>query len=129
MKRISFPIQSSAWITRGWTYQEAVLSRRCLFFTDEQVYFVCKQMTCCEAIHSLPNPKAATATEFAMLNTGMFDADLKDLSYERKGLWRFYEHLFQYKKRQLTLTLILSMHFAESSQSHHTRVSGVSQLR
>jgi hypothetical protein len=102
MKRISFPIQSSAWITRGWTYQEAVLSRRCLFFTDEQVYFVCKQMTCCEAIHSLPNPKAATATEFAMLNTGMFDADLKDLSYERKGLWRFYEHLFQYKKRQLT---------------------------
>jgi hypothetical protein len=102
MKRISFPIQSSAWITRGWTYQEAVLSRRCLFFTDEQVYFECKQMTCCEAIHSLPNPKAATATEFAMLNTGMFDADLKDLSYERKGLWRFYEHLFQYKKRQLT---------------------------
>lgn len=102
MKPISFLIQSSAWITRGWTYQEAMLSRRCLFFTDEQVYFVCKQMTCCEAIHSLPNPKAATATKFTMLNTSMLDAELKELDHERKGLWRFYDHLFQYKKRQLT---------------------------
>lgn len=29
----------SKWSTRGWTYQEGSLSRRCLAFTDEQVYF------------------------------------------------------------------------------------------
>ena len=31
---ISTVIANSKWATRGWTYQEARLSRRCLFFTD-----------------------------------------------------------------------------------------------
>ncbi|EIW87361.1 HET protein, partial [Coniophora puteana RWD-64-598 SS2] len=31
----------TAWNTRGWTYQELMLSRRRLFFTQEQVYFEC----------------------------------------------------------------------------------------
>ncbi|KAK8007836.1 hypothetical protein PG989_001826 [Apiospora arundinis] len=34
-------IQQSLWATRGWTYQEAYLSRRRLFFTDAQLYFEC----------------------------------------------------------------------------------------
>jgi hypothetical protein len=33
---------------RGWTYQEALLSRRRLCFTDEQVYFECESMYCYE---------------------------------------------------------------------------------
>ncbi|PMD27107.1 HET-domain-containing protein, partial [Hyaloscypha hepaticicola] len=40
----------TTWITRGWTYQEAALSRRCLFFTELQVYYVCSAMSCSEAI-------------------------------------------------------------------------------
>lgn len=32
----------SKWMTRGWTYQEAALARRKLFFTTSQVYFVCE---------------------------------------------------------------------------------------
>jgi hypothetical protein len=43
-------IQESKWITRGWTYQEAVLSTRRLLFTDSQVYFECAKMNCCEAL-------------------------------------------------------------------------------
>lgn len=35
-------LSESKWMTRGWTYQEAVLSRRKLFFTTSQVYFVCE---------------------------------------------------------------------------------------
>ncbi|KAK3402767.1 heterokaryon incompatibility protein-domain-containing protein [Sordaria brevicollis] len=34
----------STWNTRGWTYQEALLSRRRLVFTDNQVFFQCQQM-------------------------------------------------------------------------------------
>ncbi|KAK3341841.1 heterokaryon incompatibility protein-domain-containing protein [Lasiosphaeria hispida] len=34
-------VRSSTWMTRGWTHQEALLSRRRLFFIDEQVYFEC----------------------------------------------------------------------------------------
>lgn len=43
-------IRESTWSTRGWTYQEAVLSRRRLVFTDTMVYFECEQMNCCESI-------------------------------------------------------------------------------
>ncbi|KAK5651201.1 hypothetical protein OQA88_12708 [Cercophora sp. LCS_1] len=34
-------IDSSLWNSRGWTYQEALLNRRKLFFTDAQIYFEC----------------------------------------------------------------------------------------
>jgi hypothetical protein len=46
-------ISRSIWATRGWTYQEARLSRRCLFFTNHQVYLVCRQSTSSEALHTL----------------------------------------------------------------------------
>lgn len=44
-------IQASSWITRGWTYQEAIASPRLLIFTEEQVYFECKAMRCWESTH------------------------------------------------------------------------------
>lgn len=34
-------ISNSVWSTRGWTYQEALLSRRCLIFTETQTTFQC----------------------------------------------------------------------------------------
>ncbi|KAK8877655.1 camk camk1 camk1-cmk kinase [Apiospora arundinis] len=37
-------IRNSEWATWGWTYQEAFLSRRCLFFTDSQMYYECQGM-------------------------------------------------------------------------------------
>ena len=39
---LSAHFASSVWVRRGWTYQEAILSRSCLFFTRSQVYFACK---------------------------------------------------------------------------------------
>ncbi|KAM4059841.1 heterokaryon incompatibility protein [Hirsutella rhossiliensis] len=36
-------LDHSRWNTRGWTYQELLLSRRLLFFTDSQVYFQCSE--------------------------------------------------------------------------------------
>jgi hypothetical protein len=49
---ISTLIQTSKWATRGWTYQEARLSRRCLFFTEHQVYVTCLETTASEAVPS-----------------------------------------------------------------------------
>ncbi|KAI1877663.1 hypothetical protein JX265_003671 [Neoarthrinium moseri] len=34
-------ITKSVWSTRGWTYQEGMLSRRCIIFTESQVTFTC----------------------------------------------------------------------------------------
>ncbi|KAK8064971.1 hypothetical protein PG997_011718 [Apiospora hydei] len=44
-------INTSRWATRGWTYQEAVLSRRRLVFTQNHVYFECRNMSCWRAKH------------------------------------------------------------------------------
>jgi hypothetical protein len=46
-------IANSKWNSRGWTYQEALLSRRRPVFTDSQFYFQCCAMHCTEAI-SMP---------------------------------------------------------------------------
>lgn len=43
-------IRNSCWATRGWTYQEALLSRRRLVFTDHQVYLQCFVMHISESI-------------------------------------------------------------------------------
>jgi hypothetical protein len=41
-------IHQSAWARRGWTYQEALLSQRRLYFTDSQLYFEDHQSVRCE---------------------------------------------------------------------------------
>ncbi|EEU44566.1 uncharacterized protein NECHADRAFT_85237 [Fusarium vanettenii 77-13-4] len=41
---------SSKWSTRGWTFQEAWLSRRLLVFTDKQCYFECEAISCAESL-------------------------------------------------------------------------------
>lgn len=41
-------VRNSTWSTRGWTYQEGLFSRRCIFFTQHQVYFHCNGVVCTE---------------------------------------------------------------------------------
>ncbi|TEY70193.1 hypothetical protein BOTCAL_0110g00120 [Botryotinia calthae] len=41
VSNIRHEIDNSVWNTRGWTYQEASLSRRRLVFTETQCYFQC----------------------------------------------------------------------------------------
>lgn len=43
-------VSSSKWGMRGWTYQEGLLSRRRLVFTDTQVYFQCLESHYCESL-------------------------------------------------------------------------------
>ena len=43
-------IKDSTWSTRGWTYQEGVLSNRRLVFTNEQMYFECGGMAAQETL-------------------------------------------------------------------------------
>lgn len=44
-------IKSSKWSTRGWTFQEALLSRRRLVFTEQQAYFECSAMNVYESLN------------------------------------------------------------------------------
>ncbi len=47
-------VQNSTWAKRAWTYQEAVLSPRCLYFTQDQMYFECDAGQRCESLDDLP---------------------------------------------------------------------------
>ena len=53
--RPKLTIMDSKWYTRGWTYQEGLLSRRRIVFADQMVYFQCNEMHGDEVL-SLPIP-------------------------------------------------------------------------
>ncbi|KAH9221870.1 heterokaryon incompatibility protein-domain-containing protein, partial [Leptodontidium sp. 2 PMI_412] len=44
----SASLHQTAWASRGWTYQEGLLSKRRLLFLSDQVYFECNGMHCTE---------------------------------------------------------------------------------
>jgi hypothetical protein len=69
---ISTVIQSSTWATRGWCYQEARLSQRCLFFTEYQVYLVCQEGTRSEAVPE----EASTSYIPYLINSSCLDANI-----------------------------------------------------
>jgi len=50
---LSQQIARSRWGTRAWTFQEAILSPRCLYLTEEQAYFECNYQSSCESIDDL----------------------------------------------------------------------------
>ncbi|KAF4986694.1 hypothetical protein FDECE_15820 [Fusarium decemcellulare] len=90
-------IRASRWASRGWTYQEGVLSHRRVFFTNEQVMFQCNTMTCLEsyaipmgALHTVdaPNKKKKPILQ-----------DTEPLFLIEKDLGR---HLMEFSKRDLT---------------------------
>ena len=45
-------VSRSVWNTRAWTFQERVLSKRCLIFAEGRVYFQCRSSTMSEDIHA-----------------------------------------------------------------------------
>ncbi|KAL6912651.1 hypothetical protein FSST1_010411 [Fusarium sambucinum] len=83
-------IHGTAWYSRAWTYQEAICSRRRLFFTDEQVFFECQEMSCRETVEYMwPLDKYRILDE-ANINTN------------EGGLRSVHEHIEEYTQRQLT---------------------------
>ncbi|KAF4332373.1 hypothetical protein FBEOM_13820 [Fusarium beomiforme] len=50
LTRPDVEVANSKWASRGWTYQEGLLSRRRLVFTPSQVYFQCQTLHCHESI-------------------------------------------------------------------------------
>ncbi|PQE22447.1 hypothetical protein CJF31_00001340 [Rutstroemia sp. NJR-2017a BVV2] len=50
MPPLGFLMPNGTWERRAWTFQEALLSARCFYFTEHQVYFECNAMTCCESL-------------------------------------------------------------------------------
>nr|CEG04404.1 unnamed protein product [Fusarium clavum] len=90
-----FMIYSSPWYSRGWTYQEGICSRRRLLFTDEQVFFECRQMSCRETVdHMWPiSNNTNPLREYYIFS---------EVHTTQGGLDSALEHITSYSKRQLT---------------------------
>ncbi|MCJ1456806.1 hypothetical protein MMC28_007171 [Mycoblastus sanguinarius] len=69
-------IRQSEWATRGWTYQEGVLSNRRLVFTEQQIYWECNGMAKHESLDilGLRDPSHTRSADYML--SGIFDGDL-----------------------------------------------------
>ncbi|KAF5645864.1 uncharacterized protein FTJAE_2294 [Fusarium tjaetaba] len=99
-KPISFAnhVGASRWSTRGWTYQEAVFSRRCVIFADDQVFYQCGSMTCAEElIHDF---ESCERVVFPIFERILYQDS--DSRVYLPSSWRFMTNLEAYSKRELT---------------------------
>lgn len=86
-------IQSSKWLTRAWTYQEGLFSRRRLIFTGDQVYYECNTTRCRETVDfNLHQFKDDMDYRPGGVFRGGFGVDYEGLN----------DHLERYTKRNLT---------------------------
>ena len=100
---LAHALRDSAWIRRGWTYQEAIVSRRCLFFTNVQVYFVCRGMTCSESIERGPRlPMANTKNTNKTLRGNLFGRSRALALTQYSQLRQLADHITEYSSRELT---------------------------
>ncbi|KAK4065516.1 hypothetical protein Trihar35433_7636 [Trichoderma harzianum] len=87
-------IEDSVWNRRAWTFQERLLSRRCLIFTKGQVYFQCRSTGMSEDIFV-----DKTGQGWSLDLTG---APLQTLTQLRqRALWFYANCVSLYTKREL----------------------------
>ncbi|KAH7142162.1 heterokaryon incompatibility protein-domain-containing protein [Dactylonectria macrodidyma] len=95
-------IEVSDWNTRAWTYQEGLLSRRRLVFTDLQVYFECRGMYCREALNfplsamHIQDGSRFQAAYCEGVDLGIFPRQLG------RTEWEVVERIEAYSKRHLS---------------------------
>ncbi|KAL7910382.1 heterokaryon incompatibility domain-containing protein [Trichoderma velutinum] len=105
-------IKTSKWSTRGWTFQEALLSRRRLVFTEQQVYFECNAMNIYESFDMpLDNLHIKDRSKsYEYLRRGVFggnrEAEFGRLILEKQGptevFNRYLSNVEEYAARRLT---------------------------
>jgi hypothetical protein len=87
-------IKASQWNKRAWTFQERLLSRRCLIFTGGRIYFQCRSTVMSEDIFADRNGRG--------WSLDLLQSPLQMLSQLKvRALW-FYTHCVPlYTRRQL----------------------------
>lgn len=87
-------VNASRWNTRGWTYQERLLSRRLLVFTSSQAFYCDSGCDCREDVHRLMDNSSATMS--------IYDPRFQ-LDFDNDNIFDIYAvAVAEYTKRQLT---------------------------
>lgn len=66
-------VEASTWNSRGWTYQEGILSRRILVFTETQVYLECGSAQFLEECDVMPGETRKNQSEFGQYDGHNWD--------------------------------------------------------
>ncbi|KAH6692361.1 heterokaryon incompatibility protein-domain-containing protein [Plectosphaerella plurivora] len=92
-------IQGSRWSQRGWTFQERMLSRRCLIFIEGQVYFQCRSSLISQ--HIFPDHGGSSNDKNWSLE--WTNSPLRTLEgLKRKAFWFYMKCVSLYTGRHLT---------------------------
>jgi hypothetical protein len=77
MPTLSQLVWVSPWGSRAWTLQEALLSPRCLYVSDYQIYFECNAMQCSESlnegkswVHQVCHDSKSSEADSSVANVG-----------------------------------------------------------
>ncbi|KFA45491.1 hypothetical protein S40293_10281 [Stachybotrys chartarum IBT 40293] len=65
--------QQAKWTSRAWTFQEAILSKCCLYFTEQQVFWQCRKAYLsedCDHYYNAPNAVSGKMANAYMRDTG-----------------------------------------------------------
>lgn len=91
-----------SWWSRSWCFQEALLSRRRLIFTDDKVYFFCRQMLSMETL-SLPfyNPQERPLTSQVNTPIGFYEW-LSGGGVGRSKPQQIYDILSEYARKDMS---------------------------
>jgi hypothetical protein len=96
-----YDIKDSVWNTRGWTFQELVLSRRRLIFTRSQMYFQCNKM---HGLENLPSRHTDSPSPDPPRVAGIGHRDLKAFPNLDMGstVQTLYRQIEEYYYRRLS---------------------------
>ncbi|ROV92907.1 hypothetical protein VSDG_06419 [Cytospora chrysosperma] len=92
VKPVESLIQNSEWDRRAWTFQERMLSPRCLVFTEGRAFFQCRQATWSEEVESESSLRSWTLD--------MIRSPLE--SVEKNPVRLFMDYVELYSRRLLT---------------------------
>ncbi|KAK3303885.1 heterokaryon incompatibility protein-domain-containing protein [Chaetomium strumarium] len=86
-------LKNSVYSTRAWTFQENILSRRCVYFVDNNVFFRCRKTTLNERFHSSLDEERMWSVDLASMLPGAvrMESSVEDYStmllyYSRRAL-------------------------------------------
>ena len=105
MPTLSQHLDKSEWKKRAWTYQEGILSRRCIIFTATEMIFECRSDTHYESISQPTYSQAASREKGNISST--WNGNLLCNPIARQEQWKFsmYAELIrEYTKREMSFS-------------------------
>ncbi|KAL1872712.1 hypothetical protein Daus18300_004258 [Diaporthe australafricana] len=108
-------IIKSKWASRAWIFQEAILSRRRLVFTKDQLYFECDSMHCYESLSVSFDMLYTRNSRHSYEHTDFIKPELFGFGHQKAGIRAYIDYAEEYSTRSLS--------FDEDSLNAFTGVS------